>query len=110
MNAHFSSEDEAFRGEIAEWLEGELSGDFAQVRGRGGPGDEHALLDERRAWERRLGEAGWTCVGWPVEYGGRGLSLTQQVIYHEEYARAGGPGRVGHIGEGLLGPHGDCFR
>ena len=104
MNAHFSSEDEAFRGEIAQWLEGELSGDFAQVRGRGGPGDEHALLDERRAWERRLGEAGWTCVGWPIEYGGRGLSLTQQVIYHEEYARAGGPGRVGHIGEGLLGP------
>ena len=104
MNAHFSSEDEAFRGEIAEWLEGELSGDFSQVRGRGGPGDEHALLDERRAWERRLGEAGWTCVGWPTEYGGRGLSLTQQVIYHEEYARAGGPGRVGHIGEGLLGP------
>lgn len=104
MNAHFSREDEAFRREIAGWLESELSGDFAEVRGRGGPGDEHALLDERRAWERRLGEAGWTCVGWPVECGGRGLSLTQQVIYHEEYARAGGPGRVGHIGEGLLGP------
>ncbi len=104
MNAHFSREDEAFRREIAGWLESELSGDFAEVRGRGGPGDEHALLDERRAWERRLGEAGWTCVGWPIECGGRGLSLTQQVIYHEEYARAGGPGRVGHIGEGLLGP------
>ena len=104
MNAHFSQEDEAFRREIAGWLEAELNGDFAGVRGRGGPGDEHALLDERRAWERRLGEAGWTCVGWPVECGGRGLTLTQQVIYHEEYARAGGPGRVGHIGEGLLGP------
>ena len=50
MNAHFSQEDEAFRREIAGWLESELSGDFAEVRGRGGPGDEHALLDERRAW------------------------------------------------------------
>jgi alkylation response protein AidB-like acyl-CoA dehydrogenase len=104
MNIRFSAEDEAFRREIAGWLEGELSGDFAAVRGRGGPGDEHAMVDERRAWERRLGEARWTCVGWPEKYGGRELSLAQQVIYYEEYARAGGPGRIGHIGEGLLGP------
>ncbi len=104
MNLRFSEEDEAFRREIAAWLAENLTGEFAALRGRGGPGDEHALLDERRAWERRLGEAGWTCVGWPEEHGGRGASLTQQVIYHEEYARAGGPGRLGLIGEGLLGP------
>ena len=47
MNTRFSAEDEAFRGEIAGWLENELSGEFAEVRGRGGPGDEHAMLDER---------------------------------------------------------------
>ena len=104
MNIKLAREDEAFRGELSEWLENELSGDFREVRGRGGPGDEHAMLDERRAWEKRLGAAGWTCVGWPSEYGGRGLPLSQQMIYHEEYARAGGPGRLGHIGEGLLGP------
>jgi len=74
------------------------------VRGRGGPGDEHELFDERAAWERALGEAGWIGVGWPREYGGRGLALTQQVIFYEEYARARGPGRVGIVGEGLLGP------
>ncbi len=104
MDLRFSEEDEAFRREIAAWLAENLSGEFAALRGRGGPGDEHAMLDERRAWERRLGGAGWTCVGWPEEHGGRGASLTQQVIYHEEYARAGGPGRLGLIGEGLLGP------
>jgi alkylation response protein AidB-like acyl-CoA dehydrogenase len=104
MNTRFSEEDEAFRREVAEWLGVNLSREFAQLRGRGGPGDEHALLEERRAWERHLGRAGWSCVGWPTEFGGRGLSLTQQVIFHEEYARAGGPGRLGHIGEGLLGP------
>ena len=49
-------------------------------------------------------QAGYACVGWPREWGGRGASLTQQVIFHEEYARARGPGRLGHIGEGLLGP------
>jgi alkylation response protein AidB-like acyl-CoA dehydrogenase len=104
MDLRFSPEDEAFRREWADWLAAELSGPFAKVRGRGGPGDEHALLDERRAWERRLGEAGWSCIAFPREVGGRDATLTQQVIYYEEYARAGGPGRLGHMGEGLLGP------
>src|SRR5262245_33228850 len=103
MDLRFSEEDEAFRREVAAWLSQNLREQFAVVRGRGGPGDEHALFDERLAWERRMGEAAWTCVGWPREYGGRGASLSQQVIFHEEYARAGGPGRLGHIGETLVG-------
>jgi alkylation response protein AidB-like acyl-CoA dehydrogenase len=104
VNTSFSKEDENFRTEIAEWLATNLSGEFASVKGRGGPGDEHALFEERHAWERKLGADGWIGVGWPKEVGGRDLSLNQQVIFYEEYARAQGPGRVGHIGEGLLGP------
>ncbi len=104
VDLHFSDEDEAFRAEARAWLTEQLDGDFANVRGRGGPGDEHSLFDERLVWERHLGASGWNCVGWPVEHGGRGLSLHQQVIWFEEYARAGGPGRLGHIGEGLTGP------
>ncbi len=104
MDARFSKQDEAFRCEIAGWLEENLRGEFEVVRGRGGPGDEHELFAERHAWERRLGEAGWIGIGWPAEVGGRDLSLSQQVVFYEEYARAGGPGRVGHIGEGLLAP------
>ncbi len=104
MDLRFSAEDEAFRQEARVWLTDKLTGEFAALRGRGGPGDEHALFEERHAWERALGAAGWTCVAWPVEFGGRGLSLIQQVIFYEEYARAQGPGRVGLVGEGLLGP------
>jgi acyl-CoA dehydrogenase len=104
MDLRFSDEDEAFRAEARSWLTEQLDGDFAGVKGRGGPGDEHALFDERLAWEHHLGASGWNCVGWPKEHGGRGLSLHQQVIWFEEYARAGGPGRLGHIGEGLAGP------
>jgi alkylation response protein AidB-like acyl-CoA dehydrogenase len=99
-----SADDRSFRDEVRSFLEDSLAGDFAPVRGRGGPGDEHALFEERLAWERHLGAHGWTCVGWPKEHGGRGLSLRRQVVFLEEYARARGPGRVGHIGEGLLGP------
>ncbi len=104
MNIHFSAEDEAFRREVATWLGDALTGEFAAVRHRGGPGDESALIAERRAWEKKLAAGGWTCVGWPREHGGRGLSLSQQVIFYEEYARAGGPGRINHMGETLFGP------
>ena len=81
-----------------------LTGEFAQLRFRGGPGDEHMFVQERMEWERHLASGRWTCVGWPTEHGGRALPISQEVIFHEEYARAGGPGRAGLIGEGLLGP------
>ncbi|MDH4870295.1 acyl-CoA dehydrogenase family protein [Pseudomonas sp. BN515] len=104
MKISFSEADEAFRRDVAGWLADNLGGEFEQLRFRGGPGDEHSFPEERKAWERKLAEGGWTCVGWAPEHGGRGLSISQQVIFHEEYARAGGPGRMGHIGEGLAGP------
>lgn len=93
-----------FRREVAGWLADNLTGEFAELRGLGGPGREHEAFDLRLAWERHLAAAGWTCVGWPVEHGGRGLSLDEQVAFHEEYAASGAPARVNHIGEQLLGP------
>ncbi len=104
MDLSFTPEEEAFRKDVRAYLDDLLHGEFAGIRGRGGPGDEHSFFDERLAWEKRLGADGWTCVGWPAEHGGRDLPLHLQVIFYEEYARAGGPGRVGHIGEGLIGP------
>jgi len=104
MRLTFSAADEQFRREVADWLRQHLTGEFEVIRFRGGPGDEHMFVEERKAWEQKLAEGGWTCIGWPEEHGGRGASIEQQVIFHEEYARAGGPGRMGHIGEGLAGP------
>ncbi|MGO4003631.1 acyl-CoA dehydrogenase family protein [Pseudomonas fluorescens] len=104
MKIGFSAADEAFRQEVAQWLAEHLDGEFAALRFRGGPGDEHSYPEERKAWERELASGAWIGVGWAREHGGRGLSISQQVIFHEEYARAGGPGRMGHIGEGLVGP------
>lgn len=104
MDLTYWQADEEFRAEIRAWLEENLTGEFADLRGRGGSGREHEAFEERLAWNRHLAAAGWTCVGWPVEHGGRGLSLAQQVIFHEEYARADAPARVNHLGEELLGP------
>ena len=104
MQLDFNAADEKFRAEVADWLQANLRGEFAAIRGRGGPGDEHHFVAERKVWEQRLAEGGWTCIGWPTAWGGRGATIEQQVIFHEEYARAGGPGRLGHIGETLTGP------
>jgi len=104
MDLTYSPEDEAFRSEVRAWLEENLSGEFAGLRGRGGPGREHEAFEDRVLWDRHLAGAGWTCLGWPAEHRGRGLSLLQQVIFHEEYAKADAPARVSHIGEELLGP------
>jgi alkylation response protein AidB-like acyl-CoA dehydrogenase len=96
--------DEVFRAEVRGWLAANLAGEFGQLVGTGGPGREHEFVEERLAWERRLGQGGWIGLGWPESDGGRGLPWSHQVIFHEEYARAGAPARAGHIGEQLLGP------
>jgi alkylation response protein AidB-like acyl-CoA dehydrogenase len=104
MDLHDSPEDAAFRAEARHWLETNLSGDFAHARSLGRAGLQHEGREARLAWERKLGLDGWTCLGWPVEYGGRGASMSQQVIWNEEYVRADAPARVNVMGEGLLGP------
>jgi len=104
MDLRFTPAQERFRDEARRWLDDRLGGRFANVRGRGGPGEEHECFEERWEWERELGRDGWIGLGWPQEYGGRGATLLEQVVFYEEYARAGGPGRVGIVGEGLLGP------
>ncbi|MFE1950754.1 acyl-CoA dehydrogenase family protein [Streptomyces sp. NPDC059524] len=105
MEFGFGDGDEAFRREARGWLEEHLVGRFTAAVGRGGPGSEHEGGAERRAWERELGEGGWIGLGWSEPgYGNRVASLTEQVVWAEEYARVRAPGRYGHIGENLLAP------
>ncbi|MEZ5077604.1 MAG: acyl-CoA dehydrogenase family protein [Solirubrobacterales bacterium] len=104
MDLRFTAEDEAFRAEVRGWLAANLTGELAELAGAGGPGREHEGLELRTEWERMLGAAGWIGLGLAREHGGRGASLIQQVIFAEEYARAGAPGRVNHVGEHLLAP------
>jgi alkylation response protein AidB-like acyl-CoA dehydrogenase len=99
-----SISDEEFRTRLREWLAANLTGEFAGLRGAGGPGREHEAFEERLAWDRRLSAAGWATLSWPAEHGGRGATISQQMIFHEEYARADAPARVSHMGEQLLGP------
>ncbi len=95
---------EAFRAEIAAWMQQHLRGEFESIRNCSGLGDAGYDPKLAKRWEQALARGGWVGIGWPKEHGGRALPLAQQVVFHEEYVRAGGPGRLGHIGETLLAP------
>ena len=95
---------DSFREEVRAWLAEHLTGEFAPLVGTGGPGREHEHVELRQEWEKELGRGGWIGLGWPASEGGRGASIADQVVFHEEYAKAGGPGRIGHLGEQLLAP------
>jgi alkylation response protein AidB-like acyl-CoA dehydrogenase len=103
MDFTFSPKDEEFRRLVRQWLDEHLVAEFAALgtgNDLGGP-DELAV---RKAWEKELAAGGWVGLAWPERFGGKGASLTEQLIFNEEYARAGGPTRCGFFGEQLLGP------
>jgi len=84
MDLHFSREDMIFRDQARIWLRDNL------IRERR-PHSGEAMRSFDLAWQRKQFEGGWAGVSWPVQYGGLGLSLTRQLIWHEEYARADAP-------------------
>lgn len=101
MKLGFTPAEEEFRAEAADWLNAQMAGEFADIKGITTLTEK---AERRKEWEQHLGEHGWSCIGWPKEWGGRSATLAQQVIFAEEYARAGVPGRVNHIGIELAGP------
>ena len=101
MKLGFSPAEEEFRAECADWLNGQMAGEFKDIKGIT---TLTAKAERRKEWEQQLAAHRWSCIGWPEEWGGRNATLAQQVIFAEEYARAGVPGRVNHIGIELAGP------
>lgn len=93
-----------FRAEVRDWLRSHLAGRFETLIDRGHAGDGDAEVGLRKAWEAELAAGGWVGIGLPRDVGGRALPVADQVAFYEEYAARGGPGRMGHIGEGLVAP------
>jgi alkylation response protein AidB-like acyl-CoA dehydrogenase len=98
VDLNYTAAEDAFRHEARAWLEANVpreplpSGDTAEG---------FAL---HRRWEKRLFEAGWAVVSWPRAYGGREASLTEWLIFEEEYYAAGAPQRIAQNGIFLLAP------
>jgi alkylation response protein AidB-like acyl-CoA dehydrogenase len=96
MDFSYSPEEERFRAELRAWLEQHPAG--------AEPENPKDWVPYARAWQRQLAEAGWAGVAWPKEYGGRGATLIQQIIFQEELARARAPQFIGLAGLTMGGP------
>ncbi len=101
MDLTYPPEAEEFRRVISAWLAENLPA------GWGSP--EFVMTPEERAtfnteWTAKLFAGGWICASWPVDYGGKGLTLLQQVVLNEEFARVGAPLRGDFFGDTLVGP------
>ncbi|HWP66873.1 MAG TPA: acyl-CoA dehydrogenase family protein [Candidatus Limnocylindria bacterium] len=93
---------DAFRRELREWLSTRVPAELAPERAMRLSEDERVAA--LRRWQRTLAEARWVAVHWPVEYGGRGAGIPEQIAYVEEMARARAPQLIGALGIGIAGP------
>jgi alkylation response protein AidB-like acyl-CoA dehydrogenase len=91
----------AFRRELRGWLAAELTPEVAEA-GQRSP--EESDLEVLRAWNRRLADAGWAAPAWPVEHGGRGADIDEQLAYLEEMSDANAPGPINVIGVSNIAP------
>ncbi|HWF23648.1 MAG TPA: acyl-CoA dehydrogenase family protein [Acidimicrobiales bacterium] len=101
MDLTYPPEAETFRSEIRSWLEENLpdgwgTPEFSMTR------DEKKAFNQE--WTKKLFAGGWICASWPIEYGGKGLSLMESVVLNEEFARVEAPLRADFFGDTLVGP------
>ncbi|MBV9534003.1 MAG: acyl-CoA dehydrogenase family protein [Solirubrobacterales bacterium] len=96
MDLTLSPSEQAFRDELRAWLEANHPGAV--------PREEQGSFEFRRAWQRRLHDAGWAGISWPERYGGRGASLIEQAIFNEEIVRARTPQLANVLGLAMGGP------
>jgi alkylation response protein AidB-like acyl-CoA dehydrogenase len=102
MDLTLSPSELAFRDGLRQWLGEHLDAGWqAEYSALEGKAAQFAYL---RAWQQKVYDGGWAGIAWPKEYGGRGASVMEQVIFTEEMARAGAPNLPGVLGLQLVGP------
>lgn len=102
MDFSYSPAEEEFRQRLRAWLKSALPAGWGETVFE--PEDEEERYLFRRDWDRKLHAGGWTGINWPVEYGGRGATLTERAIFAEEMALARAPESLNIIGQNLTGP------
>lgn len=98
MDLTWSPSEQAFRDDVRSWLAANVPAEPLPS------GDTAEGFARHLEWERTLFDARWAVVSWPEEFGGRGASLWEWLIFEEEYYRAGAPQRVTQNGIFLLAP------
>ena len=101
MDFDYSPEEEAFRMEVRTWLEGAVK----ELRSH--KPDPSGLAKYSTGglwWHRKMRQAGYVGISWPKEYGCRGATLMEQLVFSEEMERVGAPGPSNMMGMTWVGP------
>jgi alkylation response protein AidB-like acyl-CoA dehydrogenase len=98
----YPAQVERFRAELRDWLSANLTDELVAARRPAGRDD--ATFDMLRDWNRTMADAGWAAVSWPREYGGRGATVLEQLVYTEETTRARAPMPLNVIGMNNIAP------
>lgn len=102
MDFSYPAEVEQFRVELRDWLSENLTDELVAARRPAGRDD--AAIEMLRAWSATMADAGWAAVSWPREYGGRGATILEQLVYTEETTRARAPMPLNVIGLNNIAP------
>jgi alkylation response protein AidB-like acyl-CoA dehydrogenase len=99
-------EEASFRAQARAWLDANAERPLRSGESRPLAAEARSpeVVRAAQAWQARKADAGWACLTWPVEYGGRGASAIQNVIWGQEEARYYTPPNIFVIGQGMLGP------
>ncbi len=100
MDLNLSADELKFRDELRAWLAANVPKDWDEHREE----SLEARFEYLKRWQRKLYDGGWAGISWPKEYGGRGATLMQQVIFWQEMALAGAPPLANVLGLGIIGP------
>jgi len=98
----YPADVERFRAELREWLSANLTDELIAARRPSGHND--VVFETLRTWNRTMADAGWAAVSWPREYGGRGATVLEQLVYTEETTRARAPLPLNVIGMNNIAP------
>jgi alkylation response protein AidB-like acyl-CoA dehydrogenase len=98
----YPAEVEEFRTELRDWLSANLTSELIAARRPAGRDD--AAFEMLRAWNQTMADAGWAAVSWPRDYGGRGATVLEQLVYTEETTRARAPMPLNVIGLNNIAP------
>ncbi|MHB1128231.1 MAG: acyl-CoA dehydrogenase family protein [Bacillota bacterium] len=99
MDITFSPENELFRQEVRAWVKANLPDDWRVSV----PHTQEERDDINQDWDKKLYQGGWAGLSWPKEYGGKGATIIEQLIFMEEMAKAEAPGGFMH-GKALMAP------
>ena len=109
MDFNDTAEEAKFRKEASDWLSAnaekkEHSRDVYRPAELTGEGGESSALQDAKDWMTKKYEAGWACLHWPKEYGGRDATAIERVIWAQEESKYKVPGGFHEIGQGMAGP------